>query len=679
MKRVSVLVASLVLFRYRVKLIVLAIVAFLGTIAGEGLIRRVISISFCGLLGLNSLCTANWSDGTSAKAASSATVNQTEISEGITQEQKVSNLCIFGVCAPVKLPTPVESVIQGEIDKGVQKQLRALLADQIPISGSDHKFYPSVSELPGKAFVPQVLYLTDLSPKTPISSGDYEIPVHFYCTGVYSFNGHGNRFALAQLNGRMAEALSALYARTSYDSSAPINEIQTLAWAMQSGMAYNELADPQKALVDKYIPEYRESMKRSFIDRLTGISGDVSRISGGRIPNITQVLDKLGPVGDVAQSLLRAREQMLRTNYSHQPLAQEFSPQKDFFLEGGVEKTPWSQIQSNMYMRFIAPSGAMHDGKVQVRILKNVSHTAVGNYQVAQTLPLLATPASTETTSEVLLSHVVKSVGISEGSGGQATQPKAARKCPIFQENRTNSPSKPQIIYLNFQGNNDIKFYCSRNPSTPHQNCPKEGFITLETTFDIFDIYDPAGSDARQDRDKCRSNPQCVQGLQRNYMNPIIQILQQTYKGFNVQFTTQRPVEMPYSTVNIVPDADKKNARRIYNSLGVANQELENASRKIEGLAESVDCSNSNRDDNAIVFASRRDGKGSIIPATEIALTVAHEIGHLLGLSHNEESSDGNVGLSSSLMREGGCDGQMPCELSPESKKILEMNVGLKR
>jgi hypothetical protein len=669
----------------QVKLWVIAIASFLFAIAGEGLVKRAIALSMCGILSFNSLtCMATLGDSSRANAALPANpheVNQAseQLSPPVAQAQKVAGVCLFGICAPVNLPKPVENLIQGELDKTVQNQLRSLLADQIPISGSDHKFYPSVTELPGAAFAPQTLYLTDLSPKTPIPAGDYEIPVHFYCTGVYSFNGRGNRFALAQLKGRMAEALSALYARTSYDSSAPINEIQTLAWAMQSGMAYTELADPQKALVDKYIPEYRESMQRSFIDRLTGISGDVSRISGGRIPNITQVLDKLGPVGDVTQSLLRAREQMLRTNYSHQPLAQEFSPQKDFFLEGGVEKTPWSRVQDNVYMRSIAPQGAMHDGKVQVRILNNGSRAADGSYQVAQASPLLAASATNGTiTSEALLNQIVQSVGVSEGSGGQATQPQGARKCPVSQSNRTNPPSRPQIIYLNVQGNNDIKFYCSRDKTIPPKNCPQEGFITLETVFDIFDIYDPSGSpNSQRNLGTYRSTQ--LEMFQQDYTKPIIEILQAIYKGFNIQFTTQRPVGVSYSTVNIIPDADRKVYSQIVSSQDVANQQLEDAGIKLAGIAETAaDCGNSNNDDNAVIFASSRDGKGTSKSKTEIALTIAHEVGHLLGLSHDHQSTNGVV-LPTSLMEEGGCRGQMPCELSSENKKILEMNVGIKK
>lgn len=406
------------------RLSIIALVSFLA-VAGGAIFKKSIALSLCGILSFNSLaCNAYLSDSSRANAASPSSINEIEQpTTDSSQEHKVADVCVFGVCAPINLPKPIENVIQGGLDNAAKDKLRSLLADEIPISGSDHKFYPSVATLSGKPFTPQTLYLTDLSPNTPIPAGDYEIPVHFYCTGIYSFNGRGNRFALAQLKGRMADALSALYARTSYDSSTSINDIQTLAWAMQSGMAYNELSAPHKALVDRYIPEYRDSMQRSFVDRLTGISNQVSRLSGGRVPDITKVLNTLGPVGDVAQSLLRAREQILRTNYSHQPLAQEFAPQKNFSLEGGVEKTPWSQVQENVYMRSIAPNGAMHDGTVQVRILNNGTRAADGSYQVAQATPLLAAPASTGTiTSEALLTHITKSVAVSEASHGQAAQ-----------------------------------------------------------------------------------------------------------------------------------------------------------------------------------------------------------------------------------------------------------------
>ncbi len=175
---------------WRSRLPIIALVSFLA-VAGGAFFKKSIALSLCDILSFNSLaCNAHWSDSSRANAASPPSINEVkQPSDNVLQEQKVADTCLFGICAPVKLPKPVENVIQGGLDNAVKDKLRSLLADEIPISGSDHKFYPSVATLPGKPFAPQTLYLTDLSPDTQIPAGDYEIPVHFYCTGIYSFNG----------------------------------------------------------------------------------------------------------------------------------------------------------------------------------------------------------------------------------------------------------------------------------------------------------------------------------------------------------------------------------------------------------------------------------------------------------------------------------------------------------
>ena len=311
--------------------------------------------------------------------------------------QAVADLCLFGICAPVNLPSPLENVIEGAINRTVKNQLRSLFTEQIPISGSEHEFYDSVATLPGEAFAPQFLPLSSLPLDTLIPPGDYEIPAHFYCTKIYSFDGRGNRFALARLSGRMSDVLSALYDRASRNPEITTNDVQGLSWAIQTGISYNDLSTSQKALVDQLIPDYRDRMRASLIDQLTETTNTVSRLSGNRLPGVNQILNDLGSVGDVINSLLQARQQILQTSYSSQALAEEFAPQRDVFLQGGVEATPWSRTQENVYMRFIAPDGALDDGVIQVR-LDNASGIATG----------------------ILTQNITSSVGVPEASGSQA-------------------------------------------------------------------------------------------------------------------------------------------------------------------------------------------------------------------------------------------------------------------
>jgi hypothetical protein len=65
-------------------------------------------------------------------------------------------------------------------------------------------------QVPGGQFTPQILYLNALNSSQVIPPGDYEVPVHYYCTKVYTLNGAGNRYRLARLNGRLSNVLSTL-------------------------------------------------------------------------------------------------------------------------------------------------------------------------------------------------------------------------------------------------------------------------------------------------------------------------------------------------------------------------------------------------------------------------------------------------------------------------------------
>jgi hypothetical protein len=108
-------------------------------------------------------------------------------------------------CASV--PTPVR-IIEPLARELALKQLAAIWKDDIPIRHTDHTLYPTVDQLPGAAFRPTTLPLANLEDTTPIDPGDYEIPAHFYCTGVYMPTGSGYRYRLAKLEGKFSEALT---------------------------------------------------------------------------------------------------------------------------------------------------------------------------------------------------------------------------------------------------------------------------------------------------------------------------------------------------------------------------------------------------------------------------------------------------------------------------------------
>ena len=318
----------------------------------------------------------------------------------VTPDRDKVSICIAGFCVNTpNIPNIIKAPIEQGINSAIRDQLRSFLSSEIPITGTEHKLYPSTPELPGGRFAPNTLYLSALQPSQVIPSGDYEIPVHFYCTKVYTLNGAGNRFRLARLEGRLSSALSNLYQRASLNN-VPIQDVQVLSWSIQSGVSYDNLSNESKRLVDRLIPDYRQELNGSFIDQTIRFWNTLAAVTP--LPSLDETLNQLGDVGNFTRSLFRAREEIIRSNFNYRNLANNFVLQQDFNLPGGVESTPWSQINDRVYLRFIAPSGALRDGVAQVRIL--------GNSQ-----------DSSPITSGALLNDISQSVGIPEQSGQAIT------------------------------------------------------------------------------------------------------------------------------------------------------------------------------------------------------------------------------------------------------------------
>jgi hypothetical protein len=248
----------------------------------------------------------------------------------------------------------------------VLKRLAAIWKNDIPIRYTDHALYPTVERLPGPGFTPMPLPLADLEDTTLIGPGDYEIPAHFYCTGVYMPTGSGYRYRLAKLEGKFSEALTQLYVRAS-QAATPTNDVQMLSWSLQTGIAYDDLNPPQRALVDRLIPEYRAQMQLGLAQKLIRDW----ETWGSRFPllSLDVILAHMGEVGTYLAMLKRARQDILHRNYRYDALWAVFAPRRDAPAPVDQEKSPWSRIHQRIYMRFIAPTGAKSDGVIQLRIV----------------------------------------------------------------------------------------------------------------------------------------------------------------------------------------------------------------------------------------------------------------------------------------------------------------------
>jgi hypothetical protein len=360
--------------------------------------------------------------------------NQTESNLSKPNDYKVG-VCFLGICIDTpKIPGPLKDPLQEGVNSLIKDQLRSFLSNEIPITGTEHKLYPTTSQLLNGQFTPQTLYLNALNSSQVIPPGDYEIPVHYYCTKVYTLNGAGNRYRLARLNGRMSNVLSTLYQRASLNK-VPIQDVQVLSWSIQSGVSYDNLSSSSKQLVNQLIPDYRQQLEGSFTDKAIKYWNSLSRATS--LPSLDATLNQLGDVGTFTRSLFRAREEIINTNFSYRSLANSFVIPQDVNLPGGMETTPWSQINEQIYLRFIAPKGALNDGVAQVRIIGDEYTEIDGSYLVAQaTTPLpKRVPNPRGIIFQTLLELIVRSVGIPESSSHQAvtaTVKSKSDELPVF-------------------------------------------------------------------------------------------------------------------------------------------------------------------------------------------------------------------------------------------------------
>lgn len=413
----------------RLQFLVIALASFL-TLTYGSLAHRAISIFLSCVLSFNSFTTYSYLfDIAHANAAvppkASDVIPIVEINTDISQNK---DICLpFVGCKKTPLPGGIENVVNEGAKNEAYEALRKVIASEVPIVGTtEHKLYPHVDELPGKSFSPKTLDLSSLSDSDILPFGDYEIPAHYYCTKVYTLNGSGNRYILAKLSGKMSDALSTLYQRAS-KAGTSTSDVQVLSWSIQAGVPYKDLSDNSKVLVNQLIPEYQEKMDVGFYEKLIGTWNDVSRLT--KLPSFNETLDKLGSAGDISKALLRARGEILESRFSYAPLVNSFVIPRDANLSGGSTETPWSKVHEQVYIRFIAPRGALNDGVIQVRVLELQSQKKsfdkeqkVAQIAIPLPLPIPLPPPILigGIAAAVLIGLIVTSVGIPESAGHQA-------------------------------------------------------------------------------------------------------------------------------------------------------------------------------------------------------------------------------------------------------------------
>ena len=263
-------------------------------------------------------------------------------------------------------------------EEAILRELRSQLTEEnAPILAKADNVFPTNSQLPGAVMdTVQVLDLTQLAPNTPISAGDYIIPVKGYCLEKRFSSPNGHRYQLAPLGGTrqtiMQDFLSAADQRhMDYGTT------QGVVWALRAGMTFDDMPDSMQAIVQEAIPQHTSILNSSsLVNQIRGVGGDVLSLFGyGSVDNFLR--SEFGDFGSVLVELMEL-ENDIRGNDDWRSLSSHFLNEAGQGV-GGIEQTPWSEIYPGIYGRFITEGNTGDVGALLLRI----SDTAVSTKAAA--------------------------------------------------------------------------------------------------------------------------------------------------------------------------------------------------------------------------------------------------------------------------------------------------------
>lgn len=336
--------------------------------------------------------------------------------------------------------------------------LKQRMATTLPLNLDATAAYPTVENgaLPGGPFAGRPLTQRGAALRTALPPGDYVVPVTAYCT-QYSVHraGEGTAYKLAPVQGTEGEAIVTLLWRGTLAGKRP-QELQATNWAIQSGIKYGSMPKSYQALIDRFIPEYRDKLKGNTLDVVQDTYRDVStdprhfvqqyikekhnvtvplmvmpRIAAPA-PPLETVLARMGPSG---RMLLDAKRQndIFQNSYTSLERGEQvlFEGQGEQLPPEPASEGPWTvRVPGQAYLRFVVKGGNMHgDNLMQIRILPAAAPaaSAAGEAgalqlkQVSYTLPAAVPEGGTPATAVPVPTSVYGLLGVTSAGDSPGT------------------------------------------------------------------------------------------------------------------------------------------------------------------------------------------------------------------------------------------------------------------
>ena len=253
----------------------------------------------------------------------------------------------------------------------VKEQISDLIYKNSPTQSPKINEFTTVNILPGNPFSRVIRRQQIEYAKTGemlLSSGDYIIPVMTFCLDRHASSPSGFLYNLSTLQGSRRQIIRELTMRgmPRYFS----RDLQVLIWSLQAGLSYAELNKDGQKIIDDLLPERRQELDQSFLEKIKNDWNKISEKTNGHLPKFDVVSNEfLIGLGEIGNSIIQIKnrvQEIKDSNFDYQILSQVIDVRNKI---NKAQETPWTKVSDQIYARFVTEGHYQEIGYVEVRVL----------------------------------------------------------------------------------------------------------------------------------------------------------------------------------------------------------------------------------------------------------------------------------------------------------------------
>ena len=282
--------------------------------------------------------------------------------------------------------------------------------------------------------------------------GDYtSVNMLAFCT-EYSVHrpGAGVAYRLGPLQGKAAGAIGDLLWRGTLQYKLQPQQLQTVSWAIQSGLRYDQMPKAYQSVIDTVIPDHKNELNGDFFQSMED-SYNTNLAKGTKLPPLQQMLAGTGKSGQLALSADRQRQALLAQNTTDQIKDQTLFAGQDsgVYTPVKAEVGPWTEkIPGVAYLRYQIVGGNLAANNImQIRILPQAGTAQAASaptprsiYEGASVRPVSYVTAVARPAPQAAAPPATSPAGLVSGSIGCAVGQGAQCLIPVPATTECNAP-----------------------------------------------------------------------------------------------------------------------------------------------------------------------------------------------------------------------------------------------